>query len=112
MLQRIFFFVPSYVLVFVILPYSYFATLSPISILDVRIAFLIPFDFLQTVQVYMIVCLFVDLDFIFCCFGGLLEYFPLFPVPEVRPLALSLDFPPRERGRVAERDFCFATLTI
>lgn len=100
----------SFVLFFLFSLPFYFATLSPIVSLAVRIAFLMPFDFLQTVHVYITVILLVVLDFLLRFFIGGREYFPLFPVPDVKPLDLSLLGPPRERGCVVDLDLCFATL--
>lgn len=56
--------------------------------------------------------LFVVFVFLFHDFTEGLEYFPLLPVPERRPLAMSLIFEPRESGWVAERARCFAVPTV
>src|SRR3989344_674012 len=97
-------------IVLLYLPF-YFDTFSPISILPARIAFLIPFDFLQTLQVYITDILFVVLAFLFQSFGPFLERLPLFPKPLIKPRRVSLALEPRERGCVAERALCFAVPT-
>jgi len=54
----------------------------------------------------------VTFVFLFQDFTAGLEYFPLFPVPERSPLALSLVVEPLESGCEAERAFCFAVPTV
>ncbi len=71
-----------------------------------------PFDFLHSVQVYMTVRRLVTFVFLFQDFTAGFEYFPLFPKPLLSPRALRRFVEPRERGWVAERDFCFAIVMV
>src|SRR3989344_6257509 len=90
----------------------YFVTLSPISILPERIAFLICLILLHSLHLYWTVILFVDFVFLFHDFIAGLECLPLFPVPTRWPLAFNLGVEPRDKGCAAERAFCFAVPTV
>ena len=55
--------------------------------------------------------LFVVLVFLFQDFTAGLERLPRLPVPPLKPRAFSREEEPRDKGRVAERAFCFAVPT-
>jgi len=91
---------------------SYFATFSPISILDVLTDFFACFDFLQTLQVYMIVILFVDFVFLFQDFIAGLLNLPWFPVPLLNPRLLTLELDQRDIGCEVDLPLCLAMLIV
>src|SRR6185437_14101442 len=86
----------------------YLLIFSPISILDERIALLIPFVLPQTLHLYSMLILFVALVFLFQSFAPFLDLFPRFPYPVVSPLSLFLAGEPLDIGWLADLDFCLA----